>query len=67
MKSFIVFFSLLFISLNSYAQKPYEINDDTPIAIRASSIDYLNWFDSTGKVSSGESFQLKIYIKQLFS
>ncbi len=54
MKYIIFLFAFLFISLNSYAQKPYEINDETPIAIRASSIDYLNWFDSTGKVSSIE-------------
>jgi uncharacterized membrane protein len=54
MKYIIFLFAFLFISLNSYAQKPYEINDETPIAIRASTIDYLNWFDSTGKVSSIE-------------
>ena len=54
MKYVIFLFAFLFISLNSYAQKPYEINDETPIAIRASTIDSLNWFDSTGKVSSNE-------------
>ena len=54
MKYIFFLFAFLFVSLNSYAQKPYEINDDTPIAIRASTIDSLNWFDSTGKVSSNE-------------
>jgi class 3 adenylate cyclase len=54
MKSIIFLLSLVFTSLNSFAQKPYEINDETPIAIRASSIDYFNWYDTTGKLSPTE-------------
>ena len=54
MKSIIFIIAILLSSINSYAQKPYEINSETPIAIRGSSIDYLNWYDITGEIKSTE-------------
>ncbi|MEY4699340.1 MAG: hypothetical protein RIR85_760, partial [Pseudomonadota bacterium] len=54
MKSIIFIIVILLSAINSYAQKPYEINSETPIAIRGSSIDYLNWYDITGEVKSTE-------------
>ena len=54
MKNIILTLILSVLTINGYSQNAYDITNDSPIAIRASSVQHLTYFDDTGKLSLNE-------------
>ena len=54
MKNIILTFILSVLTINGYSQNVHDITNDSPIAIRASSIEHLTYFDASGKLNLNE-------------
>ena len=54
MKNIILTLILSVLTINGYSQNAYDITNDSPIAIRASSVQHLTYFDDTGKLNLNE-------------
>jgi len=54
MKNIILTLILSVLTINGYSQNAYDITNDSPIAIRASSVQHLTYFDATGKLNLNE-------------
>ena len=54
MKNILFTFILSVLTINGYSQHVHDITNDSPIAIRASSIEHLTYFDATGKLNLNE-------------
>ncbi len=54
MKNIVLTLILLVLPISGHTQNSYEITNDSPIAIRARSIEHLSYFDETGKLNSNE-------------
>ncbi len=54
MKNIILILILLILPISGHSQNAYEVTNDSPIAIRARSIEHLTYFDETGKLNLNE-------------
>jgi len=64
MKNIILTLILSVLTINGYSQNAYDITNDSPIAIRASSVQHLTYFDDTGKLNLNEVIERTNYFKE---
>ena len=64
MKNILLSFILSLLSINGYSQNTYDISSESPIAIRASSIEHFTYFDVTGKLNLNEVIERINYFKE---
>ena len=61
----IITFFLVISNCHSYAQDPYLITNNSPIAVNQSSLKGLEWIDKTGKLSNKKLLKILIIFLML--